>query len=918
MNAFVGRAREVERVRSLVDSEAGGILAFVGEPGIGKSALLDMAASRGTVNGMAVVRADADELGSAQPFGMLSMLLGATAAVPLEADLAPLAVVDRAIDAVEQRAAGATPLLVLDNLQWADPGSLRVLTSVLRRMVPLGWRAVLAARPAPVSEAAARLFLAAAEAGGSEVALGPLTAAETLALVRDRLGDVPTVALQRDVQQAGGNPFYVTTLLREWEHEGRLVRGTTGVGLEPGATPTTLSRMIMRRARELGPDATDVLCCAAVLGRQSTADDVAAVLGAPMSTVQAARVAAIEAGLLDGDDPHLRFRHDLVVAALRDGTAQPVRLSHHHAALARLRRQGARRDRLAPHLLALPIAADELGEVVEVAMACAPETGLLLVDKALAELADHTGAAGAAAGAAGAADGAGGPDGDGALTIARAVLLLWSGRLREAVDAAAEEIARHGAGGRRNVLRSVESHGRFLLGEARAWAPDKPDDLEPDGIGLITPERYKAEMALAVLFAGDAARARQLAEDALTLNVGSVAADEAVTEAIAAGIGGMLAVGAGQASRGHAGFGRMAAAVRRGTAEASFTGPELFHASALLLLGDLLGASAAVERDEAATDYATTVRLPVRHAIRAAVLFERGDWDSALAEVDASMAMSAELGVTILSNYSTGVKALVEAQRGDFDAAAATLSAASAGVGMEWSTWAHAVVAEGRGDLAGAAMVARLVVDGFTAVGLPLMAAQIAPRAARLTVATGGDVEGLRRLITSMTADTPAPAVDARRAWALGWLDDDTDAIIAAADALFAARYVGDAAMAWRDAAQRSGGPADARAVAVSAQLGIEFPSGSARPGRPHRGPGAAFGWEALSSAEARVLALLADGLDNAGIAARLFVSRRTVESHLSHVYTKLGVSGRSRLVAEVVRRQHEAQNQPSLPAQAR
>ncbi len=398
------------------------------------------------------------------------------------------------------------------------------------------------------------------------------------------------------------------------------------------------------------------------------------------------------------------------------------------------------------------------------------------------------------------------------MTIARAVLLLWSGRLREAVDAAAEEIARHGAGGRRNVLRSVESHGRFLLGEARAWAPDKPDDLEPDGIGLITPERYKAEMALAVLFAGDAARARQLAEDALTLNVGSVAADEAVTEAIAAGIGGMLAVGAGQASRGHAGFGRMAAAVRRGTAEASFTGPELFHASALLLLGDLLGASAAVERDEAATDYATTVRLPVRHAIRAAVLFERGDWDSALAEVDASMAMSAELGVTILSNYSTGVKALVEAQRGDFDAAAATLSAASAGVGMEWSTWARAVVAEGRGDLAGAAMVERLVVDGFTAVGLPLMAAQIAPRAARLTVATGGDVEGLRRLITSMTADTPAPAVDARRAWALGWLDDDTDAIIAAADALFAARYVGDAAMAWRDAAQRSGGPADARA----------------------------------------------------------------------------------------------------------
>jgi DNA-binding CsgD family transcriptional regulator len=63
------------------------------------------------------------------------------------------------------------------------------------------------------------------------------------------------------------------------------------------------------------------------------------------------------------------------------------------------------------------------------------------------------------------------------------------------------------------------------------------------------------------------------------------------------------------------------------------------------------------------------------------------------------------------------------------------------------------------------------------------------------------------------------------------------------------------------------------------------------------------FGWESLTEAELRVVGLAAEGLTNRQVAERLFVSRRTVATHLEHVFQKLGFSTRARLAAEAVRR---------------
>lgn len=72
--------------------------------------------------------------------------------------------------------------------------------------------------------------------------------------------------------------------------------------------------------------------------------------------------------------------------------------------------------------------------------------------------------------------------------------------------------------------------------------------------------------------------------------------------------------------------------------------------------------------------------------------------------------------------------------------------------------------------------------------------------------------------------------------------------------------------------------------------------SGDRRPARP------LHGWQSLTPAELRVTLLVAEGLTNPEIGQQLFLSKRTVQSHLSKVFAKLGVAGRAELAATVAR----------------
>lgn len=89
---------------------------------------------------------------------------------------------------------------------------------------------------------------------------------------------------------------------------------------------------------------------------------------------------------------------------------------------------------------------------------------------------------------------------------------------------------------------------------------------------------------------------------------------------------------------------------------------------------------------------------------------------------------------------------------------------------------------------------------------------------------------------------------------------------------------------------------------AEGAALSLDAALAYARRGRGERRR-TASGWTSLTPTEHEVVKLVSDGLSNAEIAERLFVSRRTVTTHLTHVYTKLGVSSRTELASLALKR---------------
>jgi DNA-binding CsgD family transcriptional regulator len=86
-----------------------------------------------------------------------------------------------------------------------------------------------------------------------------------------------------------------------------------------------------------------------------------------------------------------------------------------------------------------------------------------------------------------------------------------------------------------------------------------------------------------------------------------------------------------------------------------------------------------------------------------------------------------------------------------------------------------------------------------------------------------------------------------------------------------------------------------ARAEAALRQLGV-------RRGRRVTRSRAQSGWQSLTPSERAVVDLVAEGLSNPQIGQRLYVSRRTVQTHLAHVFAKLHITSRAQLAAEAIR----------------
>ncbi len=321
---LVGRAAELERLQGeLARAWAGAArtVAVVGEPGIGKTTLLDALAAEARRRGGTVLWGRADPEGRA--YGVWRRVVRAlVAAAPGEPDpvLGRLTGEGgepaggderlRLFDAVADLVAAAAerPLLILlDDLHLADASSVRLLEHVVD------------------AAASARLLVAfsswaSLDVRGESIELAGLEPDAVRALLP---AGVPEATLAGVHARTAGNPFFVVELSRRLE-----------AGAE-GETPLRVREVVRARVEGLGPDVSTLLQAAAVAGRFTVADLVR-VAGASRDGAATAIERGVTARLLTRapDDPgHFVFAHAIVRDALREGLPER-RQGELHAAVA--------------------------------------------------------------------------------------------------------------------------------------------------------------------------------------------------------------------------------------------------------------------------------------------------------------------------------------------------------------------------------------------------------------------------------------------------------------------------------------------------------------------------------------------------------------------------------------------------------
>ncbi|MGH9230332.1 MAG: helix-turn-helix transcriptional regulator, partial [Acidimicrobiales bacterium] len=375
----------------------------------------------------------------------------------------------------------------------------------------------------------------------------------------------------------------------------------------------------------------------------------------------------------------------------------------------------------------------------------------------------------------------------------------------------------------------------------------------------------------------------------------------------------------------HAGVAVRAADADR-TARATPGVPALVSTLALDLCGDGDGALA-VLRASGAGVVAPRWILPLLQLASAVVFFRRGDWDDALAEADAGLlaAEEADLRLGVFWPYAIG--ALVASARAQQATAHEWLDrsnaiAAEGLLGRDWLAYAHAVVGEADGDAEQAASLLAFTAGRIIDAGAPAFLLNIGADTVRLALTTGQQQVADRVIneLDAMTTRTTSPVAAAIAGWARGLRAEDHASVEAGAQRLIGCRRVPEAARAHHDAAvlaARNGNAGEARRMAkeafaaydtlgadrLHARLRADLRSGGLAM-RPRRVPTrATHGWASLTASEQTIVTLVGEGLTNTEIGQRLYISRRTVESHLGRVYVKLGLATRGQLVSAAVQR---------------
>lgn len=352
---FVGRASELSILaQALEPCEEGRFALVSGEPGAGKTSLIERAL-RITSPRFEVVRAVCDGNGSGdywmwrqillelerrtgvrlaeQPQGhLITRIIGATGDLPVGAGGDRV----RLYEAVSSCLSDLLPLrprpvvIFVDDLQWADDASIRLLTFLLKRLAGLQLRMLAACRnTGVVSEEVQEVVRWAAQRGpGTLVSLGGLDTEEIVELAGIVLGPLSSktdgtdeATARRLEERTGGNPLYLTEYLK-------------ALGDAPGdereaefSAGASLATLAWDEVAWVPEETRDLIVLAAAAGNEF---DPVAVARAAEGDADALLEPAVEAGILvPGTPGRLRFRHALIRDALLESMAATERETAH-------------------------------------------------------------------------------------------------------------------------------------------------------------------------------------------------------------------------------------------------------------------------------------------------------------------------------------------------------------------------------------------------------------------------------------------------------------------------------------------------------------------------------------------------------------------------------------------------------------
>jgi predicted ATPase/DNA-binding CsgD family transcriptional regulator len=941
---LVGRSIELDRLRLAVRRVAGGagrVMLVTGESGIGKTCLVAEGLAVAVDAGFQVFRGAADELEQRRPFGAIGDCLGlgrraidsrraAIARLLTEdqgagigggwfgdAPQAEFRVVEAVVALVEDLSARSPVMLAVEDLQWADPSTLLVLHRLGRQVRQLPILLVCTARPVPRSQELERCLQGLRAGGAAELALGPLDAVAVAQLVERLVDATPGPSLRRQVVGAGGNPLFVTELVGALQRDGAIELRPDGTAeLTTVDLPPALPLLILHRLSYLARSTLELLRVASVLGSGFAVTDLSLVVGRPTAGLLAALEEAMAAGILEQRGEQLGFRHDLIREALYRDLPAAMRRGLHLDAGRALAAAGAPPERVAEQLVRGASAGDTqavdwLRRAARRAAPRAPAVAADLLERAL-ELVDPTD-----------------PARDG-LLAEQAVSLMWAGRLVDA-EAVCREVLSRGhvpdidATLRLCLLQTLL--GRGLLEEAlrQADAAVATQQLSPSD-----QVRFQAFKASALASSGlleaaaeTAARGRPVAEEVGDELAGCIClATLALVTSLRGDFVQALALAA-EAVR---------VADQSDGLQAHRYPANLFLGGFLLDNDRLAEGQAALQRGRRLSEDLGVKRdLPFYYWALAAGHLWAGDWDDALAEGQTCLELAEEYGMRLHGTvYSLSIRAIIAVHRDDLvdaeravAAAERELAATGPQLGWDYLLWADALVREARGQPdASLATLCRAwdeCVDQGLASTLPLLG----PDLVRLASAAGDRhrAEQVTAAIEDLAARNPGVATLAGVALRCrGLLEDSSEILLRAVDAYRAGPRPLELALTREDAAwalgrtgrvgearplfgdalsryERLGAAWDlARAAAKLRALGIQ-------PGRrgPRQRPKS--GWESLTGTELKVVRLVAEGLSNPEIAERLFISRGTVHTHVSHILAKLGLRSRVELAAAASRR---------------